>query len=706
MTLIISRSAGDSDRTARLKHHMRPEETGQEGHPDPALTMRLFGGMALGDSRGASFLPRSRKTRAMVVILALAAPKPVFRLQLTALLWSQREKEQARASLRQAVHELQEILGAAWSRILRAERHHLSIDLKHVAVDALTAEADPSAGRTGLLRLFQDGFLEDLSGLDPAFDDWLSKERRRFLMIARQTGETLLRESQSREDTIGAARALLRVDPAHDRAWRALINGHIEGGDRAAALFACEQWREAMALPVEASPPVELNDFLARIHGRPVARRLSYGGTSVHEDIILPHYADADPALSATEMKSSPPDTTQRRASLRLGIAEPRVIGQGVDPGLAEGLAEEVTTALSRFRWISCISVSSLLVLSRGEVRREDLDLDLFLDGTIQGGANQVRITVRLLDMRAGGAVIWAARFDRDPSDVLSLQDEVAASIVAQVDPFLLIREGDRAVRDATGASPRDLVLRAVPAIYRLDRMSFDAAGEWLEAALRLDPLHTDALAWLAYWHLFLVGQGWADDPAAATARAGTLADTAVMTDPNDARALTLAGHVRGFLLKRAAEAAVLHDRAISLNPNLAIAWCFSGFAQSYLGRQEQALTRMRQAISLSPSDPHLFFFRSAIIMPHLLRGDYEEAAAAGREAVELNPWFSSPFKGFLATLGHQGQKREAASVLARLLVLEPRLTVSDAMRRSPMTRAEDVARYGEGLRLGGLPES
>ena len=78
---------------------------------------------------------------------------------------------------------------------------------------------------------------------------------------------------------------------------------------------------------------------------------------------------------------------------------------------------------------------------------------------------------------------------------------------------------------------------------------------------------------------MFLVGQGWADDPEAATRRAGELADAAVAMDPNDARALTLAGHVRGFLLRRPAEAAVLHDRAISLNPNLAIAWCFSGFS-------------------------------------------------------------------------------------------------------------------------------
>jgi TolB-like protein len=387
-----------------------------------------------------------------------------------------------------------------------------------------------------------------------------------------------------------------------------------------------------------------------------------------------------------------------------------RVIGPNVDEALSAGLAEEVTTALSRFRWISCVSGSSLAAIAgeSGErgVRWPDLDLDLVLDGTIQRGGDRVRITVRLLDMRAGEAVIWANRFDHDASDTLSVQDRVAAAIVAQVDPMLLINEGDRAAnREPRGISPRDLVLQAVPAIYRMDRLSFHAAGELLEAALAIEPNYTDALAWYAYWHLFLVGQGWSDDPDAATMRAGELADTAIAMDPNDARALTLAGHVRGFLLRRPDEAAVLHERAITLNPNLAIAWCFSGFTLSYLGDQAKALARMKKAIELSPSDPHLFFFQAAIIMPHLLLGEFVEAAAAGRKAIELNPWFSSSFKGCLAALGHLGRTREANTVMARLLRLEPDFTVRNAIERSPMALPGDIERYADGLRRAGLPE-
>jgi adenylate cyclase len=157
--------------------------------------------------------------------------------------------------------------------------------------------------------------------------------------------------------------------------------------------------------------------------------------------------------------------------------------------------------------------------------------------------------------------------------------------------------------------------------------------------------------------------------------------------------------------MKRPSEAAALLERAITLNPNLAIAWCFSGFALSYLGDQRAALARMRRSIALSPSDPHLFFFLTATSMPHFLLGEYEEAAAAGRASIELNPWFSSSFKGDLAALGHLGHREEAADVKSRLLKLEPGFTVQSAIRRSPMLRVEDVERYAEGLRRAGLAE-
>ena len=163
--------------------------------------------------------------------------------------------------------------------------------------------------------------------------------------------------------------------------------------------------------------------------------------------------------------------------------------------------------------------------------------------------------------------------------------------------------------------------------------------GCW-RCRLRADPGSSVAHGWLAYWNLLYVGQGWATDPAASTAEAARLAERAMMLDPGDARALTLAGHVRGFLGRHPEEAIALHERAIALNPNLALAWCFSGLSHSYLGRHDEALRRINQALRLSPSDPHVFFFDMALIMPHLMRGDYASAIDGGAAGDRDQPLF------------------------------------------------------------------
>jgi TolB-like protein len=379
-----------------------------------------------------------------------------------------------------------------------------------------------------------------------------------------------------------------------------------------------------------------------------------------------------------------------------------RALDPSGESDLALALAGEITTGLSRFRGISCIPISAHAAEAGGW---DGLNLDFLLEGTVQRSAQRVRIMARLTDTGAAGEVIWAHRFDRELIDTLTLQDEIASAIVAQIDPRILVRQGERATaRRADNPTPHDLVLQAIPAIYRMDANGFHNAGALLEAAVTEDPANAAAHAWYAYWHLFLVGQGLAADPEAATSRAADLARRAVTLDSGDARSLTLAGHVRGFLAHHAEEACTLHARAIALNPNLALAWCFFGLAQCYRGNHREALRLIRQSMHLSPYDPHLFFFDMALTMPHLLLGEYEVAVEVGRRSIELNPGFTSTYKGQLSALGHLGREREAEVIRTRLLELEPGFTVAQAVARSPLSRQADLDVYAEGLRRAGLP--
>jgi DNA-binding SARP family transcriptional activator len=634
---------------------------------DPLLCLKLFGPMQALDAVGRNILPRSRKTRAVLAVLALAAPKPVLRSRLTGLLWSQRAREQARGSLRQSVHELQRALRPGAGTLLQTDRHHLALSDNGLWVDVCVATGAAVTDPAGV-QVFQSTLLDDLDGLDPAFDGWLGEQRQRVKQLALSITEAVLAAASETKARIVAAEQLLTIDRVHESAWQTLIRAHLELGNRDAARLAFER----------------------------CSTTLSHAGLAPSRE------------TEALVRSTSPaPKGTKARAAgkaIRLCVMHPRALDRSGMDALLPGLAEEITAAVSRFRWISCfVDASHANQISPSQ---RDPAVVYLLDSTLQRSGKRSRIIVRLLDRHAGSDVIWARRFDRELDDVLMLQGELAAEVAAQIDPELLLREGERRIASEPGEPTAfDLTLRAIPAIYRLEPAGFHLAGELLAAAASIEPGNAAALAWWAYWHLFLVGQAWAKDAGRATLRAGELAERAVTLDPGDARALTLVGHVRGFLHKRAEEACALHERALSLNPNLPLAWCFSGLTHCYLGRHEMAIEQIARAQHLSPHDPHAFFFDMALMMPHFLRGEFDQALALGRRAVELNPGFSSTYKGYLATLGQLGHDQEARRILARLHGLEPGFSVRNAIERSPMTRRCDLKLYADGLRRAGLPE-
>lgn len=625
---------------------------------------------------------RSRKARALLAVLALAPEDVLLRHRAAALLWSLRGKDQALGSLRQAVHDLQDALKPD-ADLLRTDRTQIVLRKSAIWVDAVAfATATPTHPEP--LALYSPTLLEDLNGIDPAFDRWIAETAERLAAAARRLGEHILAEQHGAADKRKAAERLLRIDRAHEAAWRAIIRLDCEAGDHAAALAAYEQCHAALAAAGQAIPSAETRMLIEQVRTTPPVRE---------KPASLPM-----PALPRS-------DDGGPFGSVRIGVPLLRTMQPLADDGLAWALTAELAAALTQFRWISCVPIS-IKAGHPDEPAGDPTDFDFRLDGTLQRAGGRVRVIVRLSDLHAGGVVIWGRRFDRALTDVFALQEDIAAEAAAQIDTALLQWEAQRARRHVGGdPTAFELMLRAIPSLCRVERRWFDKAGALLEAAVERDPTNAAAHAWLAHWHMFLVGQGWAPDPAQASARAGYLSEEAVRLDPADARILTLAGHVRGFLTKRPEEARVLHERAIDLNPNLALAWCLSGLVYSYLGNHLEATRRIEHARRLSPQDPHMFFFDTAQIMPHLLRGEYAQAAEAGRRANALTPDFTSALKGRLSALGHLGREAEATDVRQRLRALEPAFRLSTASARSPMARDEDIDLYLKGLRRAGVPD-
>ncbi len=672
---------------------------------DPVtIRLRLIGQMEAWTLTSESVLPTGRKTRALLAILALSSPRTVLRGKLAELLWSRRPEEQARASLRQEIHRLLETLGPAGPMVLVVNRDHLALRPGSAWVDVDEVMRASPAKPAGL-SLLDGELLEDLDGVDTAFDAWLATERERLRDRARGLAEVLLRDQTDPDGLIAAAQQLLNIDRTHEGAWRALMRAYTARGERAMAIQAYERCRTVLGDQLDAQPSEDTQRLASDIRATGTARAAPTPAPPPSPPPMPAPRAEPRPSNRAEQRTEARGDTRADsghahhapRGGARVGVLPLQVIGTtDAEAHLGTGLAEEITSALARF---------AAQTRDEGAIRRA-FDLHFLLDGSIQRAQDRLRISMRLLDLRAGNQVVWSRRFDREADDLLTLQDEIAAEAVAQIDPELLLIESQRvAARPVADATAYDLLLRGLSLMDRLERPLFVQAGELLRQAITLEPDYAAAHAWYAYWHVLLVGQGWAKDPSLGIAQAGRLAERAIMLDPQDAKALTIAGHVRAYLNRRLREAISLHERALTLNPNLAMAWGMSGVAFAYIGDLGEAERRLQRYKKLSPLDPHAYFFDTGLCFVALLKGEHEAAVAIGRGVSEMNPAFSAACKPYLAALGHRGQSDEAESVRTRLLALEPGFSVQKFLAGSPFEKDEHRDHYAEGLRLAGLPE-
>ncbi len=562
-----------------------PSEQTPAAEREAELRLQLTPRLQMTTRHGASLLPKSRKARALLVLIALSDSRTVPRQQAAGLLWTSVERADALARLRDTLHNLQKELREADADVLLLR--DASIAFRDGAV-LVRDDGAPAAGAAG------SQFLSELDGLDPAFDQWLIRLRQ---------------DRQQRR----------HAEPGHE----------------------------------EDEPPA--------------TRTLASRGPSV--------------VVTAFD-----------------------TLGPRSEEAYGRALGEEVATALARLRWFS--------VITRGRDGRrlssgsEDLSkfADYALLGNLQADKTQYRLAVKLMDL-SSCAIVWAAAFVEEKSAGFGVQDRFAERVAACMDTELLVIE---AARHRSATPPRrgeaySLVLQAIPAIHRLDRDPFLGAVHALEQAVAVDPELAMAHSWLALWHVFFVGQGWAMNSAQSMTRAGRAADRAMMLDPKDARGVTVAGHVKAFLSRRLDEATALHELALQLNPSMALAWHFAGVTHAYSGRLTDAHRCISHARDLAPGDPHGFFAEGALGIVRLLQKDHESAAAIGRRVTERHPQFSSAFKSYLSALGHLGQREEAAVVLQRLRVLEPRFSLQRFRATAPYQRAEDLEHYTAGLRLAGL---
>jgi tetratricopeptide (TPR) repeat protein len=338
------------------------------------------------------------------------------------------------------------------------------------------------------------------------------------------------------------------------------------------------------------------------------------------------------------------------------------------------------------------------------QVGRE-LGVRYVLEGSVRKAANRVRITGQLVDA-ANGANLWADRFEGGLEDVFDLQDRVTACVVGAIAPKLEQAEIERARRKPTESlDAYDYFLRGMACVHRWNREANAEALRLFHRAIELDPDFASAYGMAARCYSQRKASGWVTDRADEVAEAARLATKATELGKDDAVALGMAGYVLAYVVGDLDGGVALIDRALLLDPNLALAWFFGGWVRIWRGEHEAALEHLARAIRLSPHDPHMFSMQAGIASAHFLAGRYADASswaeAAARE--QQNHLIAACIGAASSAL--DGRSTESRKAMARVRQLEPALRLSNLKDLAPLRRSEDFAKLAEGLREAGLPK-
>jgi tetratricopeptide (TPR) repeat protein len=223
--------------------------------------------------------------------------------------------------------------------------------------------------------------------------------------------------------------------------------------------------------------------------------------------------------------------------------------------------------------------------------------------------------------------------------------------------------------------------------------------------AIELDPDFARPYALAAHCYLMRRINGFTTDRVQETAEAEKLAKRAAEFGKDDAGALASAGYVLAYLVHDLDAAVELIDRALLLNPNFALAWCWSGTVRTWLGQPEVALEHLAHAMRLSPVGPLLGATQGGIAFAHLLAGRCDEASSWAQRALRNAPNSMATVRIAAASFALAGRLEEAQKAVGLVLSTYPTLRVCHLKDLIPFRRPEDLARYEEALRKAGLPE-
>jgi TolB-like protein/Tfp pilus assembly protein PilF len=381
--------------------------------------------------------------------------------------------------------------------------------------------------------------------------------------------------------------------------------------------------------------------------------------------------------------------------------------GDSEQEWFADGIVEDIITALSRVKWFFVIARNSTFTYKDRAVDVEQVGRDLgvryVLKGSIRRSGDRVRITAQLIDSDTGHHV-WADRYDGALADIFDLQDQITQNVVGAIEPQVLAAERYRVERTPpTSLHAWDHVMRAMPHLWAWAEPDSNVALQELQKAIETDQRYGHAHSLLAWTYMTRTHMGWsrltdALEPAKKAARA------AMNLDPDDPWAHLALGYIY-MVTRRFQEAIAALQEAVRRNPSFALGHAVLGCAYACAGEGNKGTEHVRLANRLSPRDPQNAFFLTIEGLCAFVEENYVESAELNRRAIQQLPHHTGALRSLSAACVKIGSLDEARQYLSEALALQPGLSARWLEANHPLAIAEKRAVYIAALREAGLPE-
>jgi adenylate cyclase len=371
----------------------------------------------------------------------------------------------------------------------------------------------------------------------------------------------------------------------------------------------------------------------------------------------------------------------------------------------ADGMVEDIITALSRFKSLFVIARNSSFTYKGKAVDIKQVGRELgvryVLEGSVRKAGNRVRITGQLIEA-ATGRHLWADKFDGALEDVFGLQDQVTNGVVGLIAPEVEKAEIERALHKPTDRlDSYDLFLRGMAQSYK---GRFGGARELFAQAAERDPDHGAAYAMAATMFMFqqsVSGLSLADD---VRAKAIGLADQAAKVGPDDAFVLARSGHVLTYLGRQYDRGLAMVDQAVALNPNLSVAWYSRGWVALMCDSPEVSIDSFERMIRLSPLDDLRLTAWNGTSFALFSLERYDEGGAVAAKALQFTKT-AHTWSAFIVNAVGAGRMTEAKEAIGALLAARPGFCVSHARDAFPVRSPAMREKLATALQQAGLPE-